>query len=67
MTTVVNNPPSESNSGGPMGMIIGLIALLVVAYLFIMYGLPVLRNIGRPQINVPDTIDVNIKQEGTEK
>lgn len=63
MTTIVNNPPAKE-SGGGMGWIIGLTVFLVVAYLFIMYGLPALRNvqIGAPQINVPSQIDVNINQ-----
>lgn len=62
MTTIVNTPAQSDNSGGGMGMIIGLIVLLVVAYLFIMYGLPVIRQIGSPQINVPNKIDINVKQ-----
>lgn len=65
MATIVNNPaPSNDNSGGPMGMIIGLIVLIVVAYLFFVYGLPVIKNMqgGTPQINVPSKIDVNVNQ-----
>lgn len=63
MTTIVNNPPAKESDGG-MGWIIGLIVFLVVAYLFIMYGLPALKNVqvGTPQINVPSQIDVNINQ-----
>lgn len=65
MTTIVNNPPPSENSGGPLGMIIGLIMVVVVGYLFVVYGLPALRQVqvGTPQINVPSEIDVNIKQE----
>ena len=63
MTTVVNTPPSSDSSGGPMGMIIGFIVLLVLGYMFIMYGLPAMRNMGGVQINVPDKIDVNVKQQ----
>lgn len=62
MVTVVNNPPPSDNSGGPMGMIVGLIVLLVVAYLFIVYGLPAIQHMGTPQVNVPSKIDVNINQ-----
>lgn len=63
MTTIVNTPPAKESDGG-MGWIVGLIVFLVVAYLFIMYGLPALRNVqtGAPQINVPSQIDVNINQ-----
>lgn len=63
MTTIVNNPPSN-NSGGSLGMIIGLVVLIVIGYLVWVYGLPALRNVGTgtPQINVPSQIDVNINQ-----
>lgn len=63
MTTIVNTPPAD-NSGGPMGMIIGLIVLIVLGYLVWIYGLPALRSVGSgtPQINVPSQIDVNINQ-----
>lgn len=63
MATVINNPPSNDNSGGPMGMIIVLVVLLVLGYLAYVYGLPVLRGANQaPQINVPSQIDVNVKQ-----
>ncbi len=65
MTTIVNNPPPSNDSGGNMGMIIGLIVLLVLGYLFFIYGIPALRQIqlGSPQINIPSKIDVNVTQE----
>lgn len=64
MATIVNNPPATNDSGGPMGMIIALVVLLVLAYLGFMYGLPALRQmqLGSPQINIPSKIDVNVKQ-----
>lgn len=64
MTTIVNNPPASDNSGGPMGMIIGIIVLVVLAFLGFYYGLPALRRmqVGTPQINVPSEIDVNVNQ-----
>ncbi|HET7099290.1 MAG TPA: hypothetical protein VFI61_03600 [Patescibacteria group bacterium] len=62
MTTIVNNPPSD-NSGGPMGMIIGIIVLVVLGYFAYVYGLPAIRNMsGTPQINIPSEIDVNVNQ-----
>ena len=61
MTTIVNNPPSD-NSGGPMGMIFGIIVLVVLGYLAYVYGLPAIRQMRGTQINVPSTIDVNVKQ-----
>lgn len=64
MTTIVNNPAPSNDSGGGIGMIVGLIVLLVLGYLFFIYGIPALRQIqlGSPQINVPSKIDVNINQ-----
>lgn len=65
MTTIVNTPAPSNDSSGGMGMIIGLIVLIVVAYLFFVFGLPAISQmqIGTPQINVPSSIDVNIKQQ----
>lgn len=64
MTTVINNPPSQqSDSGGGIGMIMGAVVLLVVGYLFFVYGLPAMRQVDvTPQINVPENIDVNVNQ-----
>ncbi len=62
MATIVNNPAPVSDSNSGMGMVVGLIALFVFAYLFIMYGLPAMRQMGSPQINVPSKIDVNVNQ-----
>ena len=61
MATIVNNPAPD-NSGGPMGMIILVIVLLVLGYLGYVYGLPAVRQMGTPQINVPSDINVNVKQ-----
>lgn len=61
MATIINNPPSEG-SGNSMGMIFGLVAVLVLGYLFIFYALPALRQVGTPQITVPSEIDVNVQQ-----
>ncbi len=63
MTTIVNNPPSSDNSGGPLTAIIVLVVLVVLGYLAYVYGLPAIRNMsGTPQINIPSTIDVNVNQ-----
>lgn len=64
MVTVVNNPPAPENLGGPMGIIIVLVILLVLGYLGFVYGFPALRQMqsGGVQINVPSKIDVNINQ-----
>jgi hypothetical protein len=61
MTTIVNTPAPAPNNGG-MGLFIGFFLLVVLGLVFFYYGLPAIRNIGSPQINVPNKIDVNIKQ-----
>lgn len=63
MTTIVNTPAPVEQSNGGMGMIIGLIVLAVVLFIFFVYGLPAIRQIGSPQINIPSKIDVNINQQ----
>lgn len=60
MTTIVNSPPASNDSSGGMAMIFGTIALVVVAYLFFVYGLPSIRNAVSPQVNIPSKIDVNV-------
>jgi hypothetical protein len=62
MATIVNNPAPVSDSNSGMGMVGGLIALFVSAYLYIMYGLPAIKQLGSPQINIPGKIDVNVNQ-----
>ena len=65
MATIVNNPPAQDNSSGPMSMIIILVVLLVLGYLAFVYGLPALRQMqGGTNINVqiPDKVDVNVNQ-----
>lgn len=53
---------TESSESG-MGMMVGLVLILVMGILFFVYGLPMMRSAGTTQINVPDTIDVNVNQQ----
>lgn len=64
MTTIVNNPPNSDNSGSPFALIIILVIVIVLAYLGFVYGIPAIKQmqVGTPQINVPNKIDVNVKQ-----
>jgi hypothetical protein len=64
MTTIINTPQPNNDSNSGMVMIIGLVVLVVFGLLFFVYGIPALRNmrLGTPQINVPSSIDVNVKQ-----
>jgi hypothetical protein len=61
MATIVNNPAPSSDSSGGVGMIVGLLLLLLVGFLFFVYGLPMLRqSTASPSITVPDKINVNV-------
>jgi len=63
MATIINTQPAErQETSGIVGMIIGLIILFLAAYLFFIYGVPFIRNISNPQVNVPRQIDVNINE-----
>jgi len=64
MATIVNNPQPSDNSGGPIGLVIMLVVVLVLIYLGFVYGLPAFRQMqsGGTQINVPNKIDVNVHQ-----
>lgn len=65
MATIVNNPPSQSGGNG-MGFLLGIIVLIVFVIALIWFGLPMINRATQsqsPQINVPDQIDVNVKQQ----
>ena len=67
MTTVVNNPASNSESG-QYGFLLWIIVLITLAIVFVFYGLPALRRMGPAQITVPtviempDNVEVNVTQ-----
>jgi hypothetical protein len=69
MTTIVNNPAPQADTGGN-GFLIGTIILVgFVSLLFIFYGIPALRRMGPVQVNVPatsvvlpDKLNVNVSQ-----
>jgi hypothetical protein len=57
VSTIINQPPQEGNSGNGMGFLLGIIVLAVIIFLFFYYGLPAIRG---TQVNVPDQVDVNV-------
>jgi len=68
MTTIVNSSTPTNDSKG-YGFLIGVVAIIVFAILFIYFVLPAIRNtepiqinVPAPQINMPDKVDVNIDQ-----
>lgn len=69
MATIVNNPQSERDAGSNVTSIAALIAMVVLAILFFLYGLPLLSNAFNAntqnpgtQINIPDQVDLNLNQ-----
>lgn len=64
MTTIINTPQPASDQSNGVGMIIGLVVLTVFGFLFFTYGIPVIKQmkVGTPQVNIPSSIDVNVKQ-----
>lgn len=64
MTTVINTPQPASDQGNGVSTIVGLVVLVMFVFLFFIYGLPAIRQmrIGTPQVNIPNSIDVNVKQ-----
>ena len=50
----------SARSSNHIGLIIGLILLLALAYLFFVYGLPAIRTAAVPSISVPERVDVNV-------
>ena len=63
MATEVIHEHGEESSNSAVGLIIGLVVLMIFAFLLFYYGLPALRSASStPQITVPDKIDVNINQ-----
>ncbi len=67
MTTVVNNPAKQGESGG-YGFLLGIIGIAVFVLIFVFYAVPALRRMGPAeitvptQINVPENVDVNVTQ-----
>jgi hypothetical protein len=60
MTTVVNSPSPSGDNGS--GLLIGILVLVFFGFLFVYYGLPAIRGMGTPQVNIPSKIDVNVNQ-----
>ena len=68
-TRVVEEPSTEhvvhehygDNAGSNTGLILGIILLVVVVFLFLFYGLPMIRGAASgPTVNVPKSVDVNV-------
>lgn len=70
MTTVVNNPaPVNTESSGGSSLLIGALVLFGLIVLIVYVGIPAIQrmgpfqvNIPATQVNIPDKVDVNVKQ-----
>lgn len=65
MAVINNAAPAPASDSGGMGFLLGVITLIVFVFLMMVYGLPILRNAvgsSSPQINVPDKVNVDVKQ-----
>ena len=64
MTTIVNTPRSgESDSG--LGLILGIIIAIALVVLFIVYGLPALRNNQAPAEQPGTNINVTLPSDNS--
>lgn len=63
MPTVINNPGNGEGSGA--GLIVGVIVAIALAGLFIIYGIPALRNNQASQGT--KSLDVNVTLPSTDK
>lgn len=64
--TVIVNPQSSDNGGNGMGFFLGIVLLIAFILMVFYFGMPYVRSLmnqnSGTQINVPDTIDVNVNQ-----
>jgi hypothetical protein len=58
MATIVNNPPSSDNSGGPLTAVVVIIGIIIIGYLVYRYGIPVIRQM----TSGGATLNVNVSQ-----
>lgn len=66
MATIVNTPGSTTDSSGGMGFVLGVLLLLLVAFLFFVYGLPAIQqSMSGPSVQVPGQVDVNLNTPDT--
>lgn len=66
MPTVINNPVPTNERENGLGFFLGIILIIVFGIVFFIYGIPFIRSFQgtqTPQINIPNQIDVNVKQD----
>jgi len=64
MTTIINTPQTpQVRTDDGIGFFVGFILLAFIVVVFLVYGLPAIRNMKGREINIPNKIDVNINQQ----
>lgn len=58
MTTIINTPPREGGDSSAVGVILSILVFIVLAGLFMVYGLPQLRSNEVPAKQ--DTTEINV-------
>lgn len=53
---------SDGGNNSIVGVIVGILALVVFAYLFVVYLLPAVNKSSTPAVQVPDTVKVEVAQ-----
>ncbi len=64
-TTIINPTPNTNPTNNGMAFLFGMILLIVCVALFIFYVVPYINGVSGDkgvQVNVPKTIDINVKQ-----
>lgn len=51
---------NADDSSNPVGLLIAVVLIAVLAFLFIYYGLPLIRSAATPSVTVPEQVDVNV-------
>lgn len=59
MTTIINTPPAVESSDSGLGIVFGVILAILIVVLFLVYGLPMIRNSNPPAAN--GGINVNVQ------
>ena len=70
MPTTIINPAASNNSSNDsgMGFLLGIIVLVVLGFLFFVYGFPLIRQAlsgtgsGGVNVTLPKTVDVKVQQ-----
>ncbi len=62
MTTIINTPPSVSEStDSGVGLVLGVIIAIVFIAIFFVYALPEIRSVDTTTVPKTENVNVNIK------